>query len=42
MCAFLVAAVYLGVQLRYRVESLSVFIFPAGLRHGAGRHPGIP
>ena len=28
MCAFLVAVVYLGVQLRYRVESLSVFIFP--------------
>jgi ABC-type uncharacterized transport system permease subunit len=28
MCALLVALVYLGVQLRYRVESLSVFIFP--------------
>ena len=28
MCAFLVAIVYLGVQLRYKVESLSVFIFP--------------
>jgi len=28
MCAFLVAIVYLAVQLRYRVESLSVFIFP--------------
>src|SRR5690348_3338104 len=28
MCAFLVAVVYLAVQLRYRVESLSVFIFP--------------
>ena len=28
MCAFLIAVVYLGVQLRYRVESLSVFIFP--------------
>ena len=28
MCAFLVAVVYLGVQLRYHVESLSVFIFP--------------
>src|SRR5205809_693579 len=28
MCALLVALVYLGVQLRYHVESLSVFIFP--------------
>jgi ABC-type uncharacterized transport system permease subunit len=28
MCAFLVAVAYLGVHLRYRVESLSVFIFP--------------
>jgi ABC-type uncharacterized transport system permease subunit len=28
MCALLVAFVYLGVQLRYHVESLSVFIFP--------------
>jgi ABC-type uncharacterized transport system permease subunit len=28
MCAFLVAIVYLGVQLRYKLESLSVFIFP--------------
>src|SRR6185312_6580573 len=28
MCAFLVAIVYLGVQLRYKMESLSVFIFP--------------
>jgi len=28
MCAFLVAVVYLGVQLRYHVESLSVFLFP--------------
>jgi ABC-type uncharacterized transport system permease subunit len=28
MCAFLVAAVYLGVQMRYHVESLSVLIFP--------------
>jgi ABC-type uncharacterized transport system permease subunit len=28
MCAFLVAIVYLGVHLRYRLESLSVFIFP--------------
>src|SRR5450759_4990737 len=28
MCALLVALVYLAVQLRYKVESLSVFIFP--------------
>src|SRR6266581_2748626 len=28
MCGLLVAFVYLGVQLRYHVESLSVFIFP--------------
>src|ERR1035441_5672093 len=28
MCALLVAFVYLGVQLRHYVESLSVFIFP--------------
>ena len=28
MCALLVAFVYLGVQLRHHVESLSVFIFP--------------
>src|ERR1039458_10018030 len=28
MCSLLVALVYLGVQLRYHVESLSVFIFP--------------
>src|SRR5438034_6280556 len=28
MCAFLVALVYLGVHWRYRLESLSVFIFP--------------
>src|SRR5215475_10226049 len=28
MCAFLVVILYITVQLRYRVESLSVFIFP--------------
>jgi ABC-type uncharacterized transport system permease subunit len=28
MCSFLVVVVYLAVQLRYKVESLSVFIFP--------------
>src|SRR5438105_484320 len=28
MCAFLVVLVFLGVYWRYRVESLSVFIFP--------------
>jgi ABC-type uncharacterized transport system permease subunit len=28
MCAFLVTVVFLGVHLRYRVESLSAFIFP--------------
>jgi len=28
MCAFLVVIVYLAVYLRYRLESLSVFIFP--------------
>jgi ABC-type uncharacterized transport system permease subunit len=28
MCAFLVVIVYLGVHLRYKLESLSVFIFP--------------
>jgi ABC-type uncharacterized transport system permease subunit len=28
MCAFLVVIVYLGVHLRYKMESLSVFIFP--------------
>jgi ABC-type uncharacterized transport system permease subunit len=28
MCAFLVSAVFLAVHLRYRLESLSVFIFP--------------
>jgi len=28
MCAFLVAIAYLGVHWRYKVESLSVFIFP--------------
>ena len=28
MCAFLVVIVYLGVYLRYKLESLSVFIFP--------------
>ncbi len=28
MCAFLVVIVYLGVQLRYKLESVSVFIFP--------------
>jgi len=28
MCAFLVVIIYLGVHLRYKVESLSVFIFP--------------
>jgi ABC-type uncharacterized transport system permease subunit len=28
MCAFLVVVVYLAVQLRYRLDSLSVFIFP--------------
>src|SRR5215468_1156415 len=28
MCAFLVAILYLGVHLRYRVESLGVFLFP--------------
>src|SRR2546430_4773474 len=28
MCAFLVAVVYLGVQWKYKVEGLSVFIFP--------------
>jgi ABC-type uncharacterized transport system permease subunit len=28
MCAFLVAIVYVGVHLRYKLESLSVFIFP--------------
>jgi len=28
MCAFLVALLFLGVHLRYRVESLGVFIFP--------------
>src|SRR6476620_6858932 len=28
MCAFLVVVVYLGVHLRYKLESLSVFIFP--------------
>jgi ABC-type uncharacterized transport system permease subunit len=28
MCAFFVAIAYLGVQLRYRLEGLSAFIFP--------------
>src|SRR5689334_11141545 len=28
MCAFLVVVIYLGVHLKYKVESLSVFIFP--------------
>src|SRR3954454_20510586 len=28
MCAFLFAVLYLIVQWRYRVESLSVFVFP--------------
>jgi ABC-type uncharacterized transport system permease subunit len=28
MCAFLLALVYLGVHWRYKLESLSVFIFP--------------
>src|SRR5690242_7447831 len=28
MCAFLVVVVFLGVHLRYKLESLSVFIFP--------------
>jgi len=28
MCSFLVVVVYLFVQWRYKVESLSVFIFP--------------
>src|SRR3954453_19162790 len=28
MCAFLVAVVYLAVHFRYKLESLSVFIFP--------------
>jgi ABC-type uncharacterized transport system permease subunit len=28
MCAFLVVVVYLGVHFRYKLESLSVFIFP--------------
>src|SRR5215475_12277367 len=28
MCAFLVVVVYLAVQLRYKLDSLSVFIFP--------------
>jgi ABC-type uncharacterized transport system permease subunit len=28
MCAFLLALVYLGAHFRYRLESLSVFIFP--------------
>jgi ABC-type uncharacterized transport system permease subunit len=28
MCAFLVVILYIGVHLRYKVESLSVFIFP--------------
>jgi len=28
MCAFLVDVLYVGVHLRYKVESLSVFIFP--------------
>jgi ABC-type uncharacterized transport system permease subunit len=28
MCGFLIALVYLGVHWRYRMESLSVFIFP--------------
>src|SRR5262249_39703942 len=28
MCAFLVVVVYLGVHWRYKLESLSVFIFP--------------
>ncbi len=28
MCAFLVVVIYLGVQLKYKLDSLSVFIFP--------------
>src|SRR5882724_3158739 len=28
MCAFLVVILYLGVHLRYKLASLSVFIFP--------------
>src|SRR5437588_5251629 len=28
MCAFLIAVVYLGIHLRYKVESVAVFIFP--------------
>src|SRR6266513_5452632 len=28
MCSFLVVVIYLAVHLRYKVESLSVFIFP--------------
>jgi len=28
MCAFLVAIAYLGIHLRYKVESMAVFIFP--------------
>src|SRR5262249_34437143 len=28
MCAFLVAVLYVGVHLRYRVESLGTFLFP--------------
>ena len=40
MCALIIMALFLVVHWRYKIESFSVFLFPAGLRDDAGRDHG--